>query len=402
MDKIQAREIAEKFAAGTCLTEEHEALFTWLLSLPIQESSALIEEFSGIFEVLQAVPERRDLWNRIYHRLDEPSGAKEPRVVVMHPPAVRSRTLRIGMVAAAATAALIFITWIFFSSNKNPASPIALRSTHDVAPGGNKATLTLANGTVIVLDSLKDGQLALQGNTNVVKLDNSRLYYHAADQAAETDSTALSYNIITTPNGGQYQVILSDGSKVWLNSNSWLKFPTVFRGRERKVELSGEGYFEIEKNAGMPFSVQVNQMQVQVLGTRFDIMAYGDEKTVNTTLMQGAVKVEQGNLKRQLVPGEQAVLDVPGGKMNILHPDVQKVIAWKNGIFEFQNTDLPAIMRQLSRWYDIDVHYKVEPGNPELGGSISKHLNLSQVLNMLEKNGINHFSIEGRNVTVLP
>ncbi|MDP4214479.1 MAG: FecR domain-containing protein, partial [Bacteroidota bacterium] len=366
-----------------------------------QESSALISEYSEIFEILQAVPERRDLWNRIYQRLDEPSGATTPKVIVMHTPSGRALARRIGM-AAAAAAALIFITWIFFFTNKKPTPVIALRPTHDVAPGRNRATLTLANGTVIALDSLRDGQLALQGNTKVVKLNNSQLYYKAENHTNGTDSAVLSYNTITTPKGGQYQVTLSDGSKVWLNSDSRLKFPTVFRGRERKVELSGEGYFEIEKNAGMPFSVLVNQMQVQVLGTQFDIMAYGDEKTVNTTLLQGAVKVEQGNLARQLVPGEQAVLDAPGNRMSILHPDVQKVIAWKNGIFEFQNTDLPAIMRQLSRWYDIDVHYKVEPGKPELGGSISKHLNLSQVLNMLEKNGINHFSIEGRNVTVLP
>jgi ferric-dicitrate binding protein FerR (iron transport regulator) len=399
MDKVQARLIAEKFASGICTAEEHDALFAWLISLPLPESSVLMEEFSGIFETLQAVPGRQDLWNKIYEKLDEPRLENTERPSVFRLP-VAAPAWRKWMFAAAASV-LIFLTGsIFFFTGKKTPPSVMLQPTHDVAPGGNKATLTLANGTVIVLDSIRDGQLAVQGNTKVVKLNNSSLVYQTGAQAS--DSIAVAYNTITTPKGGQYQLILPDGSTVWLNSASSLKFPTVFRGKNRQVELSGEGYFEIEKNIDMPFTVSVNHMQVKVLGTRFDIMAYADEKTVNTTLLQGAVEVEQGTLGKQLAPGEQAVLDGPGNKLDVVRADIQKVMAWKNGVFEFDNTDMATIMRQLSRWYDIDVQYKVKPDMAELGGSISKKLNLSQVLNLLETNGINHFIIEGKKVTVLP
>jgi ferric-dicitrate binding protein FerR (iron transport regulator) len=216
----------------------------------------------------------------------------------------------------------------------------------------------------------------------------------------DTDHPA--YNIISTPRGGQYQLILPDGSKVWLNSASSLKFPTAFYGKERQVELTGEGYFEVAKNANTPFSVTVNQMKIDVLGTHFNIMAYNDEKTMNTTLLEGAVTVSDGEMEKKLIPGQQAIVNEATRQMSVGQADILKAIAWKNGLFEFDNTDLSTIMRQLARWYDIEIVYEVTPEKTALGGSISRNLSLKEVLNMLEANGINHFNIEGKKIFVLP
>jgi ferric-dicitrate binding protein FerR (iron transport regulator) len=295
----------------------------------------------------------------------------------------------------------------------------------NVAPGTDKAVLILANGSRIVLDSAGNGQIARQGATKIIKM-NGQLSVSASEgaQGAVGSHAAghpeTQYNTILTPRGGQFEIVLSDGSRVWLNSSSSLRFPSVFSGDKREVELTGEAYFEIEPAAAIaagngvpghgkiPFEVNIaaasggKGMKIQVLGTSFNAMAYPDEKTINTTLLQGAVIVSDGNLAKRLVPGEQAALNRPDHQLTVNQADTRKAIAWKNGLFEFDHTDLASIMRQLARWYDIEVVYRVTPDETELGGSISKNLNLKEVLDLLEGNGINHFRIEGRKVLVLP
>jgi len=315
---------------------------------------------------------------------------------------------RIIQYAAIAASLILFFTpfWLIRSNNK-PVTKTAIAKhaaePTDIAPGSNKAILILANGSRIILDSATNGLIANQSGAKILKF-NGQLTVSPEKGMKEKlfDSSHLAYNIISTPRGGQYQLILPDGSKVWLNSASSLKFPSAFYGKERRVELTGEGYFEVAKNANMPFSVTVNQMKIAVLGTHFNIMAYDDEKTMNTTLLEGSVTVSDAGMEKKLLPGQQAIVNIATQKVSVGQADISKAIAWKNGLFEFDNTDLSTIMRQLARWYDIEVVYDVTPEKTALGGSISRNLSLKDVLNMLEANGINHFKIEEKKIVVLP
>jgi transmembrane sensor len=287
------------------------------------------------------------------------------------------------MVAAAAVLLLVATGGYLWYHNNRTTVITANHPLQDIAPGQNKAILTLADGAAIALDSA-DNQVIQHGNISISQ-HNGHIQYSAPASSAQ-----VSYNKLTTPKGGQYQLTLPDGSRVWLNSASSLTFPTAFNKQDRVVKLQGQGYFEIAPNAKQPFKVQVNNLEVQVLGTQFDIMAYEDESSVNTTLLQGTVKVKGTTSEQMLRPGQQAV-------------DTDRVTAWKNGRFIFNDANLATILREISRWYDVDIVYKTTPGNATYGGAISRNLNLSDVLKALEENGDNHhFSIENRKVIVLP
>ena len=266
---------------------------------------------------------------------------------------------------------------------------------NDIAPGGNKAILTLADGTQIILDSAANGNLTNQGNTKIIKLDGKLAY------SSTGNSSEILYNTISTPKGGQYQLILEDGSKVWLNAASSLKFPSAFVGKQRNVELTGEAYFEVAKNAAMPFNVLVNNMNVQVLGTHFNVMAYSEESEIKTTLLEGSVKVTNGSALGLLKPGKQAVVD-NSGSIKIADADIETDMAWKNGLFLFDNINIKTIMRQLSRWYDADISYEGNITNKNFTAQISRNTNLSAVLKKLELTGEIHFKIEGKKVLVIP
>ena len=309
---------------------------------------------------------------------------------------------------------------------------VTRRYKNDVQPGGDKAILTLADGTSIVLDSANNGTLSMQGNTKVLKLGSGRLTYEATHHPP--GDASLVYNTISTPRGGQYQIELPDGSKVWLNATSSLRFPTAFAGRERQVQLSGEAYFEVAASAHQPFSVAVFAgepgkgqplQQVEVLGTQFDVMAYTDENLVKTTLLTGAVQIGGvfGGRKTQLAPGEQAQLvrgsgagaGVSGGGAGVsgagagassVHvvadadADVDAAIAWKNGYFDFNKADIQTIMRQLSRWYDVEVSFRGDESKGRIfWGGIQRNLPLSAVFGILDKSGV-QFAIDGKKVVV--
>jgi transmembrane sensor len=232
-----------------------------------------------------------------------------------------------------------------------------------------------------------------QGQT-IVRQKNGQLEY-----AVHGNSDAVVYNTLTVPRGGQFNIVLPDGSHVWLNAASSMRYPTAFNGGRREVELQGQGYFEVAPNARQPFFVKVNNLEVQVLGTRFDVMAYADEKSINTTLLEGLVSVKNGTTEQRLRPGQQAIVDPATGNMVVRPADVDQVIAWKTGFFEFDNASLGDILRQLARWYDIDVSYN-QTGNERLfGGRISRSLPLSDILHMLEANGPT-FLLSGRKLTV--
>ena len=320
------------------------------------------------------------------------------------------RERRIRWVAYAAAVVLVIVVGMVVAPVKKKPAPAVVMApkqeiVRDIPPGGNKAILTLADGATISLDDCKKGDIARDGNARIVKGgDSGTLIYHAV----AGNQQDMAYNTITTPRGGQYQLTLSDGSKVWLNAFSSLHFPTTFNGKERAVELTGEGYFEVAKNTTMPFSITVNGVTVHVLGTHFNINAYRDEPVVRATLIEGAVKVEVAGQAVLLRPGQQAVTTgqraVEGGADQWLKldpaADLEEVMAWKQGIFNFKNLDIESIMRQISRWYDVEVVY--EGGKKPEGhfsGMISRNTPALTVLKMLEYGGV-RFTIESKKIVI--
>ncbi|MBS0031181.1 FecR family protein [Chitinophaga sp. 22321] len=300
------------------------------------------------------------------------------------------------MAAAAVVLALLTAGIYLF---KTPARPIPVAQqapAADVAPGGNKAMLTLADGSRIALDDAANGKVAQQAGVNISKTKNGQLVYTI--DPATAPAAAITYNTIQTPNGGQYQVNLPDGSKVWLNAASSLSFPVAFTAHERAVKLTGEAYFEIAPDGNAPFKVTVNNMTVQVLGTHFNIMAYANEKSINTTLLEGAVRITNEKDSKVLSPGQQARLT---DHIAVSDTDTDDAVAWKNGMTVFKNADIQSIMRQISRWYDVEIEYKGEIPERLFTGKIPRNVNVSKVLRVLELSQI-HFSISGKKIIVMP
>lgn len=267
------------------------------------------------------------------------------------------------------------------------------------APNTNRARITLANGQYILLDSAANGQLALQANVRLVKQANGQVTYEAA---GGSNGSALVYNTLTNPQGSEViGLTLSDGSRVWLNAGSSLTYPVTFTGNKRSVTISGEGYFEVAKNAAKPFIVQKGNTMIQVLGTHFNVNAYDDEASLKVTLLEGSVRVATaGSQSGILHPGEQAVVNE---QIKLIKgADLEAVMAWRNGKFLFEDaTEIAVVMRQIARWYDVEVNYQGR-FNQHLGGSISRSANLSQVLHMLELTGAVHFKVEGKQIIVQP
>ena len=268
----------------------------------------------------------------------------------------------------------------------------------DVAPGRDGAILTLADGRRLVLDSLGNGIIATQNGAKVV-LNNGALSYDQNGNAA----TGIIYNTMHTPKGRQFQLVLPDGTKVWLNAASSITYPTVFTGNSRKVEINGEAYFEVAKNAQMPFIVAIPRGgEVKVLGTHFNINAYEDEEAIKTTLLEGSVSVKSAAESFVfLKPGEQAVLSRANSPLTIDHsPNLEQVLAWKNGLFNFNGYDIKAVMREIGRWYDLDIVYEAEPEPEEVMGELQRNLTLSQVMKILQRIHIK-YRIEGRQLIVM-
>ncbi|HEY0612173.1 MAG TPA: FecR domain-containing protein, partial [Chitinophaga sp.] len=267
----------------------------------------------------------------------------------------------------------------------------------DAMPGGNKAQLTLADGAIVELDSSRTGSLPAQGNVSVLARPGQLVYNKTASQVP----ASVSYNILRTPKGGQYQLVLPDGTKVWLNAASSLRFPTQFTETTRSVDLTGEAYFEVAKNAAQPFHVKVEGMDITVLGTSFNIMAYTDENTIKTTLLEGAVKVTKGNEERLLHPGQQSQLEAGSSIKVINNADIELAVAWKNGFTSFRSADIRTIMRQVMRWYNIEVEYEGEIPQRVFTGDIPRDARLSELLQLLEVSKI-HFKMNNDRLVVMP
>ena len=330
--------------------------------------------------------------------------AETPVVPLQRKPQIRMLLVRRTAVAAIVLILLGAGTFLWFNRTKDtgPAKTAGVGQAvkSDIPPGGNKALLTLANGATIVLDSADNGILAQQGNATVVKKNNGQLAYNTQHEKP----TEVFYNTLATPRGGQYQLVLPDGSKVWLNAASSVRYPTAFTGKERKIEITGEAYFEISKNADMPFVVKMvsgtgDRGEVKVLGTHFNVNAYDDEETVRTTLLEGSVSVGRDAATAILKPGQQAQL-ARSGKIGVVDkPDIEEALAWKDGKHYFIDADIETIMRQAARWYDFDVVYKAKIID-HYTVNVPRNVPASQLLRFLELSGGVHFSIEGKKVIV--
>lgn len=318
-------------------------------------------------------------------------------------PVHRIHFLRTAWFRYAAAVIMIFSIGAYLWNLQDRVTP-ALTETQqsypvnkDVAPGGNRAILTLADGTTINLDEALSGTIAKEGTATIEKTAEGQIRYRNVTNGLPQD---IAVNTMSTPRGGQYMLILPDGSRVWLNAASSITYPNVFAGKQRKVSITGEAYFEVAKNTKQPFIVQVNGLEVKVLGTHFNVNAYPEESAMLTTLLKGSVQVQMNAAMKKLTAGQQAVGTVKGLEVNE-KVDLEQVIAWKNGLFNFNETDLPTAMRQIARWYDLKVQFEGGVPDKEIRGKMGRDLNLSQVLRVLEKMEMK-FRLEGRTLIVSP
>ena len=289
------------------------------------------------------------------------------------------------------------VTYIY---KKRPGKSLAahkIQTPLKIVPGSDKAILTLSGGRQVILDSTASDTVLVEGSDVVANAGGS-LAYKPGNAATDT---GVVYNTLTTPRGGQYRLTLPDGTKVWLNASSSIEYPTAFRGKDRLVRVTGETYFEVAKNAHQPFRVQYDKMVVTVLGTSFNVNAYADEKGIKTSLIEGSVKVSQDEKTALLAAGQQATVDSGHTIQVVKMANPAAIIAWKNGYFSFEKADIPTVMRQLSRWYNIDVSY--ENGmlpTDNFWGDLKRNADLSDIFAVLAKSGI-HFTINGNKVLVL-
>jgi transmembrane sensor len=368
----------------------------------------------GMFPSEQDDRLRRAEENDRLHATDEGTGSGKRRLVV-----------RSGWWMAAAAVLVVVSVGVYLLSMQTGTAtvvrPIAV--SRDVeAPAKARAVITLADGRQLSLDSVANGKMGRQGIVDIVKEANGQVTYSGKAETTGQQTTVgqqriamahAEYNTLTVPRGSRVvQLRLGDGTKVWINCGSSLRYPVMFSGSERVVEVSGEAYFEVASNAQQPFVVRHDSLNVRVLGTHFNVNAYDDERLMSVTLLEGAVRVAKGRSNLLLHRGQQAVEEVmmrrgqPQTREETLRlaieVDTSAVMAWKNGLFQFGDaTDMAVVMRQLARWYDVDVEYR-GGGNGHIGGTISRSANISKVLEMLQMTGAVHFNVEGRKVTVLP
>jgi len=380
----QAKELLQRYLAGNCSSSEKELVETWYRQLIDTGEWQWDEEEKKMMQQL--------IEARIMAQItDEPN---KTNASVSRLP--RSRR----WAAAASVIFLLGVSGYFLFHNKaiKPA-PIAKVLPHDVlAPRSNRAIVTLANGQKIFLDSAGNGALATQGNVKLIKLASGKIAYRQNTGAVTGE---MEYNTLLNPRGSKViDMTLADGSKVWLNAGSSLTYPVSFIGNERKVSITGEAYFDVVHDASKPFIVNDGAVNIKVLGTQFNVNAFrDDDNTIKVTLLQGSVRINNGEATGLLKPGQQARVNK---EVNVVSDvDLDMVMAWKNGYFQFDKASLQDIMKQISRWYDVDVHFEGKNQPREFVGEMQRDLNLSEMLNILAKNNV-RFRIEGKELIVMP
>ena len=381
MNIQQAKELLQKYRAGNSTDSENELVERWYQQLV---ETGEWKWAKGEKEMMQKLIEAR--------LMRKMKAEPEKRIFYL-----RRRSQR--WAAATVIFLLAGFSYFFLIHRSSKSTEVAEVLNNDVkAPQSNKAVITLANGQKVFLDSVGNGALAIQGNVKLVKFANGEIAY---EHHSGEISTKMEYNTLSNPRGSKViNMVLSDGSKVWLDVGSSITYPVAFSGNERKVSITGEAYFEVAHDASKPFFVTCGSMNIGVLGTHFNVNAFEDDgPDIKVTLLEGKVKVNNKNAKGLLKPGEQAVVN---NKIKILDDvDLDEVMGWKNGYFEFNNSSLQNVLNQVSRWYNVAVVYQGNNKPRQFMGEIQRDLNLSEILKILEKNSVN-FQIEGKKIIVLP
>ncbi|WP_342328008.1 FecR domain-containing protein [Pedobacter sp. FW305-3-2-15-E-R2A2] len=378
--------LIQKYINGTASPEEREQLLNWYRS---QQPETV--EWPSATET-----EEKQVYDRMLSKIDQHIDASS----------LPSRPLSKWYYIAAAAAIFMvgsFAT-VLYLDKAAPEKIQVLTYKNDVKPGGNKAILKLADGSELVLDGATTATFAHQQGLNIARISDGQLAFDKQPEATQTDSGAPKYNTISTPKGGQYRIILPDGTKVWLNAISSIRFPSYFSAGERRVEITGEAYFEVSKNKQMPFRVISGQQALEVLGTKFNINAYTNEPQINTTLAEGSIRLNRINASESSIvkPGEQAQLKTGNSKLGakIVAADLDEVLAWKNDAFVFNDMPITEIMQQIERWYDVELVYSGAKPDLRFTGIIPRNSNLSTFLKVLEGSGGLKFGIEHKKVFI--
>ena len=406
----------EKYAENRHTEEEHQAFLRWFNSISPVEARNVMDRYQHILKN-SAEPANSDIYSDLIGKIEDRIDRMEQEQVLdyedEHETDVVSLWWYFRRFAVAAVLVLIGIgSYYILMQKSKPAKNIAAQALEsDAAPGGNKAMLTLADGSVINLNEAGDGQIASQSGININKVTDGQLVYgkQLEDRDGIPNKTGI-YNQITTPKAGQYQIRLSDGTNVWLNSLSSIRFPAVFSADERKVEITGEVYFEVAKvslnKKRVPFMVVSNNQIIEVIGTHFNVNSYRDESVVKTTLLEGSVKVStiaEGKISLETVklkPGEQSIVKPKQAAIAVEKVDTESAVAWQKGYFKFKDTSIQEVMRQLSRWYDLDVVYSGPLPQDQFTGYVSKKVAISSILDILEEGGGVKFKVKDKQVEV--
>ncbi|WP_149207124.1 FecR family protein [Flavobacterium johnsoniae] len=378
MNKTQISELLKKYQEKTLSDEDQDKLDAWYLKKASNSNLQLNEyELEDSYKLLKSKLQLQE----------------ETKVVRLWP-----------RIAVAASIAVLIGTGIFYFTQPKEEKFQVAAKPQEIAPGGTKGVLTLSNGKQIVLSEItaKD-TIAQEGEENevTIKMNANGEVTYIINPNTDGGKDDNSFNTLSTPTGGQYNIILADGTKVYLNAVSSIKYPTQFNGDKRVVELEGEAYFEVAKNKNKPFIVKSNNQSIEVLGTHFNVHSYNNESVVKTTLLEGSVAVTYKNQKAILKPGQQSDVSDNFSKIKVKEVDPEEAVAWKNGRFKFDNADLKNVMRQLERWYGIKVEYRGNVSDVRFNGGTFRNKNLSEVLKVLELSNIK-FKVEGKTVIVDP
>jgi len=382
MNEIEFLELLKRHQKGTLSNEDKDKLDAWYLHKASNSKKQLSEY------------ELADSYEHLKSRLPL---VQQTKVINLWP-----------RVAAAASIALLFGAGLFYFTKSEsvvkPESIQVVEKPKEIAPGGNRGILTLSNGKQIVLSDISSKDIIAKEDQDevTIKMDANGVITYVINPNADTSKEdENSFNTLSTPTGGQYNIVLADGTKVFLNAVSSIKYPTQFNGDQRIVELEGEAYFEVAKNKNKPFLVKSDNQTIEVLGTHFNVHAYNNESAVKTTLLEGSVAVSSKNQKAILKPGQQSNVSESSSRIAVKEVDTEAAIAWKNGRFKFDNADLKSVMKQLERWYGIKVEYRGDVSDVRFNGGTFRNKNLSEVLKVLELSNIK-FKVEGKTIIVYP
>lgn len=391
--KEQFEKLLNKYIDKSCSLEELKELFSYMGVPEYEERLKIIMDENYTSLVPGTAAEQVD-WEEMFATI---TGTSTPKKV---------RPLWAVMIPVAAAVLLIASVGILIWGNqgqvKDSSTAPAAKLKKDIAPGGNRAILKLADGTEIVLDGHATGVLANEGRTKISKTKDGMLLYDASGTDGTESSVVAASNINTliTPSGGQYMLILPDRTKVWLNAESAISYPSAFSDAERTVTLTGEAYFEVAKDKQHPFKVKAGAAEVKVLGTHFNIMSYADEGQIQVSLAEGAVRVKLADDTEVLSPGQQALIKAGAQHIILKSVDIDEVTSWKNGLFQFDNTPMEQVMRQIKRWYNVDVVYEGIKPNLYITGMVSRSNNVSKILTLIEETGGVNFEIGDKQIIV--